>query len=65
MQFFGNRAKSHDFARDLARDPRYVRIKGSEWTRYTYDGDDVVLDENSDGSLVYYGNGPGIDNNLW
>ena len=44
---------------------RVGRIKGSEWTRYTYDGDDVVLDENSDGSLVYYGNGPGIDNKLW
>jgi RHS repeat-associated protein len=44
---------------------RVARIKGSEWTRYTYDGDDVVLDENSNGSLVYYGNGPGIDNKLW
>ena len=44
---------------------RVARIKGSEWTRYTYDGEDVVLDENSDGSLVYYGNGPGIDNKLW
>ena len=48
MQFFGNRAKSHDFARDFARDSRYVRIKGSEWTRYTHDGDDAVLGDKSD-----------------
>jgi hypothetical protein len=57
--------KRHDFARDLARDPRYVRIKGSEWTRYTYEGDDVVLGEISDGSLVCCGNGPGIGSKLW
>lgn len=41
------------------------RISGSQWTRYTYDGDDVVLDEKSDGTQVWYGNGPGIDNKLW
>jgi RHS repeat-associated protein len=42
-----------------------MRTSGAEWTKYTYDGDDVVLDQNSDGSTVYYGNGPGIDNKLW
>ena len=34
------------------------------FTNYTYDGQDVVLDQNSDGSTVRYLNGPGIDNKL-
>jgi len=42
-----------------------ARVNGTQWTRYTYDGDDAVLDEKSDGTLIYYGNGPGIDNKLW
>jgi len=42
-----------------------ARVNGTQWTRYTYDGDDAVLDEKSDGTVIYYGNGPGIDNKLW
>ena len=38
---------------------------GGTWTRNTYDGADVVLDRNSDGSTVEYGNGLGIDDHLW
>ena len=42
-----------------------ARVNGTQWTRYTYDGDDAVLDEKSDGTVIYYGNGPGVDNKLW
>ena len=42
-----------------------ARVNGTQWTRYTYDGNDTVLDEKSDGTVVYYGNGPGVDNKLW
>ncbi|MCL2877682.1 MAG: hypothetical protein FWF13_02750 [Acidobacteria bacterium] len=31
----------------------------------TYDGNEVVLDDNSDETAFYYGNGPGIDNKPW
>lgn len=33
--------------------------------RFSYDGQDVVLDRNSDGSTVEYVNGQGVDNHLW
>jgi len=33
-------------------------------TKFTYDGQDVILDENSDGTIVKYLNGQGIDNKL-
>jgi RHS repeat-associated protein len=33
-------------------------------TNFTYDGQDVVKDINSDGSIVEYLNGPGIDNKI-
>ena len=42
-----------------------ARIDGTQWTRYTYDSEDVIVDTRSDGSRVYYGNAPGIDNKLW
>jgi RHS repeat-associated protein len=35
-----------------------------DWTKYTYDGQDVLLDQRSDGSTVEYLNGPGIDNKI-
>jgi RHS repeat-associated protein len=41
------------------------RKEGIIWVRYTYSGDDVVLDEISLGLTYYYANGPGIDNKLW
>jgi RHS repeat-associated protein len=41
---------------------RYL-VGGKENTKYTYDGLDVVLDDNS-GVLTKYQNGPGIDNKL-
>jgi RHS repeat-associated protein len=34
------------------------------WTKFTYDGEDVILDQNSDGTSVTYLNGAGIDNKL-
>ena len=42
-----------------------ARVDGLQWTRYTYDGEDVIMDVKSDGTQVFYGNGPGIDNKLW
>ncbi len=41
---------------------RYI-VGGKENTKYTYDGDDVLLDDD-DGTLTKYLNGPGIDNKL-
>ena len=35
------------------------------WARYSYDGADVVLDTNSDGTTVEYANGLGVDEKLW
>jgi RHS repeat-associated protein len=35
-----------------------------DYTQFTYDGQDVVLDRNGDGSTVSYLNGPGLDNKL-
>lgn len=35
-----------------------------ETTQYTYDGQEVILDTNSDGNTVEYLNGPGVDNKL-
>jgi len=32
---------------------------------FTYDGQDVVRDKNSDGTTVDYLNGPGVDNKIW
>lgn len=43
---------------------RIERSKGGLWTRFTYDGADVVLDRSSDGSTVEYTNGLGIDDKL-
>lgn len=43
---------------------RIERSKGGQWTRFTYDGADVVLDRSSDGSAVEYTNGLGIDEKL-
>ncbi len=43
---------------------RIERAKGTVWTRFTYDGADVVLDRNSDVSTVEYTNGLGIDKRL-
>jgi RHS repeat-associated protein len=34
-------------------------------TNFTYDGDEVVRDRNSDGSSVDYLNGAGVDNKIW
>lgn len=44
---------------------RVQRIVGNskENTKYTYEGDDVLLD-NDDGTITKYLNGPGIDNKL-
>jgi RHS repeat-associated protein len=36
----------------------------TSWTKFTYDGQDVILDQNSDGTSVTYLNGVGIDNKL-
>lgn len=41
---------------------RSSRGSGSE--SYTYDGQDTVLDQNSNGSQTAYANGPGLDNKL-
>jgi RHS repeat-associated protein len=43
------------------RTERYV---GANSTKFTYDGDDVLLDVNSDGSFVKYVNGLGIDDKI-
>ena len=43
---------------------RTERFIGANSTKFTYDGDDVILDINSDGSFVKYINGPGIDNKI-
>lgn len=40
------------------------QMKRGGTTSYTYDGQDVILDQKSDGSSVTYVNGPGIDNKL-
>jgi RHS repeat-associated protein len=37
---------------------------GTSWTKFTYDGQDVILDQNSDGTSVTYLNGAGIDNKI-
>lgn len=39
-------------------------INSTDWTKYTYDGQDVILDQKSAGSNVEYLNGPGIDNKI-
>jgi RHS repeat-associated protein len=39
-------------------------VNGTVWTKFTYDGQDVMLDQNSDGTMVRYLNGLGIDNKL-
>jgi RHS repeat-associated protein len=36
----------------------------TSWTKFTYDGQDVILDQNSDGTSVTYLNGLGIDNKI-
>jgi RHS repeat-associated protein len=43
------------------RTERYV---GANSTKFTYDGQDVLLDVNSDGSFVKYVNGLGIDDKI-
>ena len=43
---------------------RIQRNKGNSWTKYVYDGEDVVKDINSDGSSVDYLNGLGVDDKL-
>lgn len=43
---------------------RVERGKGAEWTRFTYDEEDVVLDVASDGSTVEYVNGLARDEKL-
>jgi RHS repeat-associated protein len=43
------------------RTERYV---GANSTKFTYDGDDVLLDVNSDSSFVKYVNGLGIDDKI-
>ncbi len=43
---------------------RVKRTEGANWTKFTYDGQDVILDQRSDGSTVEYLNGPGIDNKI-
>lgn len=40
------------------------RSKTSGTESYTYDGQDVILDQNSSGAQTTYINGPGIDNKL-
>ena len=41
------------------------RRNGASFIRSTYDGDEVVFDDNNGTSFWYYANGPGIDNKLW
>ncbi len=43
---------------------RIERSKGGQWTRFTYDGADVVRDAGSDGSTVEYTNGLSVDEKL-
>ena len=43
---------------------RASRTASGSTTTFLYDGLDVVLDQNGDGSLTDYLNGPGIDNKL-
>jgi RHS repeat-associated protein len=45
------------------RSERNVNNSAS-WTKFTYDGQDVILDQNSDGTSVTYLNGLGIDNKI-
>lgn len=40
------------------------KMKRGGSTAFTYDGQDVILDQKSDGSTTTYVNGPGIDNKL-
>lgn len=40
------------------------RQSNNTWTRFSYDGADVILDTNSDGTTVKYLNGAGIDTKL-
>ena len=40
------------------------QMKRGGTTDFTYDGQDVILDQKSDGSTTTYINGPGIDNKL-
>lgn len=44
---------------------RIERAKGGAWTRFSYDGEDVVLDRLSDGTTVEYANGLEADEKLW
>lgn len=44
------------------RTERQSKTAGTE--NYTYDGQDVILDQNSSGAQTTYINGPGIDNKL-
>lgn len=43
---------------------RSERYTTTGFTKFTYDGEDVILDVNSDGSFVKYVNGLGIDNKI-
>lgn len=43
---------------------RTERIEGANATRFTYDGSDVMLDQNTSGANVKYVNGSGIDDKL-
>jgi RHS repeat-associated protein len=43
---------------------RIERGKGSAWTRFSYDGEDVALDTASDGTTVEYVNGLALDEKL-
>jgi RHS repeat-associated protein len=43
------------------RSERYI---GTVSTKFTYDGQDVILDANSDGTSIKYVNGLGIDNKI-
>jgi RHS repeat-associated protein len=39
-------------------------VNSTTWTKFTYDGQDVILDQNSDGKNVTYLNGADIDSKL-
>jgi RHS repeat-associated protein len=45
------------------RSERNVNNSAS-WTKFIYDGQDVILDQNSDGTSITYLNGLGIDNKI-
>jgi RHS repeat-associated protein len=47
----------------LGRRIRRYLVGNKENTKFTYDGQDVILDDNN-GVLIRYQNGPGIDNKL-